>query len=178
MQLKSGEPAPLFECNDIFGKPWNLNAQRGKRTLISFFRYASCPFCNLRISQLIQNLPFFESKRLQIIAFFESPAERMRRQVTKHPFPFSVIADPERQIYQLYGVESSWLGFTAGILNVKKLLQAAGRGFLPGRMEGDVALLPADFLINEGLTIVRSFYARNITEHLPVEEIRSWLSEK
>ena len=52
-----------------------------------------------------------------------------------------------------------------------KALQAMGKGFLPGRMEGSITLVPADFLIGPDGTILLAYYGRDISDHLPVEII-------
>jgi hypothetical protein len=50
-------------------------------------------------------------------------------------------------------VESSWAGFLKGSLRVSSLVSVARTGFLPGKMEGDKATIPADFLIGPDLIV-------------------------
>jgi len=54
MRLQAGQPAPDFLRPDIGGKTIRLGDYRGRYLLLSFYRYASCPFCNLRVHELLQ----------------------------------------------------------------------------------------------------------------------------
>ncbi len=107
MRLKEGEKAINFTVTDLSGKTISLEDFKDKKILLSFYRYASCPLCNLRISQLIQQYNDLKKKGLVIIAFFQSPKESMLQYVGKQNVPFLLIPDPEREIYKLYRIEKS-----------------------------------------------------------------------
>ena len=99
----------------------------------------------------------------------------MQQQMQQHQLGFPVIADPEQALYALYGVEASWLGFLRGAMQVKKYNEAKALGFAGGAMDGNKARLPADFLLDEQLTVARTFYGQRIDEHLPIGELKQWL---
>lgn len=177
MKLQAGQQAIDFHVRDIYSTPITLADYSGKKLMISFYRYASCPLCNLRVHELIQYFPAFNAKGLSMLAFFQSPAEGIRDYVGKQNAPFPIIADPSHEIYQRYGVTSSWLGFGKAIaFKLPRAYQAVfGKGFLPGRMDGDKAMIPADFLITPEQAIHRAFYGSDIGDHLPIKEIQSFL---
>ena len=177
MKLQAGQQAIDFHVRDIHGTPINLANFSGKKLMISFYRYASCPLCNLRVHELIQHFPAFNAKGLAMLAFFQSPAEGIQKYVGKQEAPFPIIADPSHEIYQRYGVTSSWLGFGKAIaFKLPMAYQAVfGKGFLPGRMDGDKAMIPADFLITPEQTIHRAFYGSDIGDHLPIKEIQLFI---
>ncbi|MCK5140845.1 MAG: redoxin domain-containing protein, partial [Candidatus Heimdallarchaeota archaeon] len=75
MRIKEGQKAKDFTVKDIYGNEISLKDYKEKKLLLSFFRYASCPLCNLRVNQLATIFPKLDSKGLQILAFFESPKE-------------------------------------------------------------------------------------------------------
>ena len=52
MRLQAGQAAPDFLRPDIGGKTIRLSDYRGRYLLLSFYRYASCPFCNLRVNNI------------------------------------------------------------------------------------------------------------------------------
>ena len=111
-----------------------------------------------------------------MLAFFESPRESILKHVGKQGVPFPIVADPERGIYELYGVESSWWGYLKGMLKFSRLYDAVIRKrFLPGKTEGKRAIVPADFLIGPNLTIHKAYYGKDIGDHLPIEEIERFL---
>jgi peroxiredoxin len=175
MRIQKGQPAKDFEVKDIFGNQFALSDFKDKKLLLAFFRYASCPLCNLRIHQLIQNYPTFETKGLHLLAFFQSPQESIRRYVGKQDAPFPIIADPDHLVYREYGVEASWAAFIRGSLRLITVTSAARKGFFPGKMEGTKSLIPADFLIGPDLIVEKVYYGKDIADHMPVQEIMDWL---
>src|SRR5689334_15597216 len=107
MKLHTGTPAPAFQTVDLFGNPIDLAGYLGASLLLSFFRNAACAMCNLRMHALIQRHAELRRAGLEIVAVFESPAESMRQYVGKQDAPFPLIADPEAELYALYGLENS-----------------------------------------------------------------------
>jgi thioredoxin-dependent peroxiredoxin len=177
MRLKTGTTAPPFETIDMDGRTIQLADFHGQKLLLAFFRYASCPLCNLRISELIRHQPELQMQGLQILAIFQSPLERLQQYAGRQRPPFSMIPDPDGRLYRLYGVESSWSGFLKGSLRVGALATATARGFLPGPMDGNKARIPADFLISPDLIIQTAYYGNDIGDHLPLPNIRQWLAQ-
>ena len=175
MRIQPGQPAKNFTSEDISGNAITLNDYANRCVMLSFYRYAACPLCNLRVSQLIQHHASFAERNLNLVAVFQSPRESIRRYVGRQDIPFAVIADPERNLYRLYGVESSWPGFIKGSLRLSMVASALMKGFLPGKMEGIKSMVPADFLIGPDLTIQVAYYGSDIGDHLPIEKINEWI---
>ncbi|HDY76031.1 MAG TPA: redoxin domain-containing protein [Candidatus Marinimicrobia bacterium] len=171
-RLKANISAPGFVVNDIFGNEQSPEKYLGKKWMLSFFRYASCPACNMRIQNLLQEYDELKQNGLSILAVFESPKDSIMKYVGKSELPFSVIPDHERKLYKLYGVESSWLGY---IMGGSTVIKALWNGFMPGKMEGVFSMIPADFLINPDGTIYTAYYGKNIGDHLPIRRIWSYL---
>jgi peroxiredoxin len=170
------DPARPFTVHDIFDREISLTDYKGKKLMISFYRYASCPLCNLRVSKLIQLYPDLHKRGLRILAFFQSPRDSIVQYVGRQDAPFPIVSDPERKIYRLYRVESSWGGFARSLTNLSRWHDAINRHkFRPGRMEGDKALIPADFLIGPDLVIKNAFYGKDIGDHLPLADIEAFL---
>jgi len=177
MRLNAGDTAPPFETTAIDGRSIRLDGFRGQKLLLAFFRYASCPLCNLRISELIRHQPALQMKGLHIVAIFQSPPERLPQYAGRQDPPFPLVADPDCRLYRLYGVESSWGGFLKGSLRMGALATATARGFFPGPMDGDKARIPADFLIGPDQIIQTAYYGKDIGDHLPLPAIRQWLGQ-
>lgn len=177
MKLKPGQPAKQFQVEDIHGNPIKLEDYAGKKLLLSFYRYASCPLCNLRVHDLIQRYPTFQAKGLHLLAIFQSPGERIRQYVGKQDAPFPIIADPARELYRRYGVEASWAGFGKALFKLPMVFNAVvKKHFMPGHMEGNIAMIPADFLIGPDLKIQRAFYGKDIGDHMPMRDIEAFIS--
>ena len=176
MRLKAGDSSIDFEILDYKGNVLKLSDYKDKKILLSFYRYASCPLCNLRIHNMIQKYPDYYSKGLEVFAFFESPKESMVESVGKQDPPFRLIPDPDRKIYKLYRVEKSVWKYILGLLNTK-LFRAALLGFKVGKistMENDKTMVPADFLIENGI-IKAAYYGKDISDHISFETIESFL---
>ena len=141
----------------------------------NLFFCASCPLCNLRISQMIQQSDKLKEKGLHIIAFFQSPKASMLEYVGKQDPPFPLIPEPKRVVYKKYGVEKSWFKYILGGMSVK-MLKALKKGYKVENMEGQKNLVPADFLLSN-LVIKRAYYGKSIADHLPLEEIFNFLKE-
>ncbi|WP_366936864.1 redoxin domain-containing protein [uncultured Sulfuricurvum sp.] len=60
-RLEEGKSAPWFKAKSFQGDDINLDAYRGRYVLLSFYRYASCPFCNLRVHESIQKRDCFQT---------------------------------------------------------------------------------------------------------------------
>lgn len=171
MKLSPGDLAPAFTLPDLHGQAVGLEQFRGRKLLLSFYRYASCPFCNLRVHQLSQQAPAWQARGLDLVAVFQSPRDSILEHAGKEARPFAILPDPARGLYRAYGVEGSWGGFLKGSLQVGKLTSALKEGFLPGKMEGDINMVPADFIIGEDGRVLVAYYGKDISDHLPVEVI-------
>ncbi len=176
MRLKAGDSIVDFEIEDFKGNTLKLSDYKDKKVLLSFYRYAACPLCNLRIHNMIQKYPGYHTKGLEVLAFFESPKGSIIESVGKQVPPFRLIPDPARKIYKLYRVEKSVLKYIKGLLNTK-LFKAALLGFKISKiskMENDKTMVPADFLIENGVIKV-AYYGKDISDHLPFETIEDFL---
>ena len=67
MKLTSGQQAPLFSTKDIFGNTIDLAQIQDQKIILSFFRYAECPMCNLQIAKIMQQKEFFFKHNLKLI---------------------------------------------------------------------------------------------------------------
>jgi len=170
-KIKELDKAPEFTLKDINDKEIDLKTYKGKFVLLSFYRYASCPLCNLRVHESIK---MNKSKDdLNFIAVFQSPKEKISHYVGKQKLTFPLIANPEKTLYSLYGVEPSWLGFfKAWIFQWPRIIDSViKKGFLPGSMENGAHQLPADFLIGPKGEILIAYYGTDISEHVSFEAV-------
>lgn len=184
MKLQTGETAPHFEREDIFGERINLRVYEGKPVLLTFLRNGGCALCNLRIHQLIERYPELHEHGLEVLAVFESSVESIKHYVTaRQDVPFPLIADPTASLYDLYGVEVSEEKTQASIARVgtpeiQQMIQdAAALGYELIHEEGsNFQRIPADFLIGPDQRIQRAFYSDLIGDHLSLAEIEKALS--
>jgi peroxiredoxin len=173
MRLTPNEQTPEFRIADIWGESQSSEKYKGKKWMFSFYRYASCPLCNLRVNQLTQKYENWRKKDFYIVGVFESSIESIQQYVGKQDAPFPIIPNPDLSLYHTYHLDSSWVKFMRGGI---PFMKAFAKGFLPGKMEDDKSIIPADFLINDDGTIHTAFYGNHIGDHLPIEKINRFLN--
>jgi len=173
MRLKTGDPAVPFSAETIEGKTISLEQFAGKPLLLLFFRFASCPMCNLRLRDFAQHYPFLHERGLEVVALFHSPARSIRANAGKQDYPFHLVADPKFQVYRRYGVETSWPRFFLSMLLPGFFIdwiRSMRYGFWGG-VDWQMGKMPADFLIGPNGWIVKAHYGRNMGDHLSVKEV-------
>ena len=83
------------------GSSFNFDSLKDRPFMLSFFRFASCPFCNLRMHELVTRFDEL-SKDFTIVAVFDSPLDNLQRHADKHQAPFPILADADNRYYQLF----------------------------------------------------------------------------
>ena len=176
MRLSVGTAAPDFSVTDLYGQTRSLSDYRGRKLHLSFYRYASCPFCNLRVHAMRQKAADWQQQGLDLLAVFQSPVESIQEYAVGKVEEFPVIPDPSRALYKAYGAETSWLAFAKSAGRLKDVAAATAKWFLPGKMEGEVNQVPAEFLIDENGIIRTALYGKDIGDHLDIEVIERFLA--
>lgn len=173
MRKRAGDRAGSFRLTATDGTTFDLSGQADKPYLLSFFRFASCPFCNLRMHQLVTRFGELGGK-LGIVAVFDSPLENLRAHADRHHAPFPVLADPGGVAYGQYGIEHSVAGVLKGMLTrMPTMLYAMfAKGYWPNRIEGSMTTMPADFLVDAGGVIHHAYYGKDEGDHLPFDEVK------
>ncbi len=178
MRINSPALAPDFEVQDIHSQRLRLGALRGKRVMLSFFRDAACPFCNLRVYELSNEYAALQAQGLEVVTFFRSGNEEVQRFVARRPRPFRLVADPQMAVYGPYGIERSMLGMLRAMMRqLPRLMRGLrlGQSRLPA---GDPSLMPADFLIDERGYVRRAYYGRDLGDHLPMTEVHAFAARR
>jgi peroxiredoxin len=174
MKLFAPSAAPALDLVDIYGKTIPIGGS-GRRTLLSFFRDAACPFCNFRIYELTHHHQSLATLGLDIIAVFGSSQGEVLRFVARHPRPFRVAADPVGASHARYGIERSfWRKLKAIVTRVPTLIRGLRIVGLAGLDTNN--LMPADFLIDEHGRIVETYYGSDAGDRIPLERVELFLA--
>lgn len=176
MPIQPGTLAPNFTAMTHEGREIELSRLRGKKLWLAFYRFAACPLCNYRVHQTLERYREFEDAGIQILAVFQSTAERITQYVGGQKPPFPLIADPEMKLYNLYGVKSSWLSGFNPMVYVE-LFKAYRAGFKSGPIDGPATRVPADFLVDPEGLVWRSYYGRSIADHIPFESVSEFATD-
>ena len=147
--------------------------------MLSFFRFASCPFCNLRMHELTTKFKELGGD-FTIVAIFDSPLDNLQQHATRHQPPFPVLADEDNVCYKRYGIEYSLAGVLKGMLGrMPTLLNAMFvKGYIPLVIKGRMTTMPADFLVDENGIIKTAYYGKDEGDHLPFHLVRAFAIEQ
>ena len=158
----------------IDGLEFDLKALQGKRYMLAFFRFASCPFCNLRVHELVKRFDELGGD-FTIVAIFDSPLDNLQRHAEGHQAPFPILADESNRYYRAYAIEHSLAGVLKGmLLRMPTLIKGMAKGYLPTTIKGSITTMPADFLVDEEGTIQFAHYGRDEGDHLPFSQVKAF----
>jgi len=174
MRLSPGTLAPPIRLPAIDGSEFDSSQMRGKPYLLSFFRFATCPFCNLRMHELVSRYEEL-GQHVGVVAIFESPLDHLQQYAGRHHAPFPVLADPDKRYYRLYGIEQSLVGMLKGMLfKMPQMIKGMAKGYLPFPIKGRLTTMPADFLIDREGIIQFAHYGKDEGDHLPFEQVKAF----
>jgi len=175
MYIKN-QKLPDFTGIDMFGKSFSSEELVGKKVYLAFFRTASCPFCNLRMHQLINKYQSWKNPNLIVIAVFSSTPEEIAKYAGKQNPPFTILADPDEILYKKFGVGHSYLGMFLAMFRLKTLFLIMKNGFLEFKAMTEKPILTGDFLIDEKGTFLETYYGQDFGDHLSFEKIEEILN--
>lgn len=174
MQLKSGEKLKRIILPAIDGSVFDTDVIQGKPLLLSFLRFASCPFCNLRVNELVTRFNELADD-FAVVIVFDSPLDNLIKHAEGHNAPFVILADENNEYYQKYAIENSILGVLKGMLfRFPTLLKGMFKGYFPTTIKGNITTMPADFLIDRDGVIQTAYYGRDEGDHLEFSTIKEF----
>lgn len=173
-RVKPGEKIRDFSLPDMSNEMVSLSDFKNRSVLLSFFRDATCPFCNLRLYELTRKHADYRKQGLEVVAIFNSPPETIRHYLGKRNRPFPMLGDMEKEVFRLYGVESSWGILMKGMFNFSRMFSAFSKGFMPST-GAFKPLLPADFLIDPDGTVRATYYSRDAARHLSLAIVEKYI---
>ncbi|MBN3507611.1 peroxiredoxin-like family protein [Mycolicibacterium nivoides] len=141
---------------------------------LQFRRFAGCPICNLHLRSFVARHAEISAAGIREVVFFHSPAAELAEHTSD--LPFATVADPGKEIYREFGVESgaralldprSWPAIIRG-----GLLTVGGRFRAPaGRQAGGRLGLPADFLVAPDGVVVAAKYGSHADDQWSVDDL-------
>ncbi len=101
--LKVGDKAPDFSLKNAFGKEVRLYDEIKKGPVIlTFYRGAWCPFCNLELHALNTSLPAFKKYNASVIAVTPQKPDKSAAQIKKDAYPFEILSDLDSKVIKNY----------------------------------------------------------------------------
>ncbi|WP_200252499.1 peroxiredoxin-like family protein, partial [Lamprobacter modestohalophilus] len=101
--LAVGTQAPDFNLPNAFGERVRLSDLLAEGPVVlTFYRGAWCPYCNLQLRALQQSLPEIEARGAQLVAVTPQLPDKSREQVEDDGYAFEVLSDLDDRVMQAY----------------------------------------------------------------------------
>ena len=176
-KFKNGDLARDFEAPDLSGHRFQMSLLNRSGVWISFYRYSSCPICNNHFDDVISRRAVLAEYGIQFIAVFESHPENFPPKYINSPFrDIIMVPDIKGALYDVYGVEKSWLGFVSPQPFIERA-KAGLKGYTEGKIDGRLDRIPAHFLVLPSGKIFNAYYGRNIADNLKWRDLEPFFEE-
>ena len=103
--LKVGMNAPYFQLSNAFGEEVKLSeCLADGPVVLTFYRGAWCPFCNIELNVLQTNLPYFEKYNASLIAVTPQRPDKSKEQLDKSKYTFEILSDLDGGVMKEYNL--------------------------------------------------------------------------
>lgn len=103
--LGPGDRAPDFDLPSADGRRVRLSDQLEQGPVVlTFYRGAWCPYCNLQLRRLQQALPAFETLGASLLAVSPQLPDGSRAVVDRNALAFAVLSDRNSFVASIYGI--------------------------------------------------------------------------
>jgi peroxiredoxin Q/BCP len=102
--LDIGKPAPAFTLEDQTGSPVSLTDFAGKKVLVYFYPRASTPGCTVQACGLRDSKAELNKLNVEILGISPDTPKKLANFTTKQELNFTLLADPEHEVCEAYGV--------------------------------------------------------------------------
>jgi len=103
--LNVGGKMPSFTLSDANGKSVNSNnlLKQGNLVVV-FYRGAWCPYCNLYLKKLQENLPQIKAQNANLVAISVENPDKSLAVAQKNKVGFTVLSDPNLDTARKFGI--------------------------------------------------------------------------
>jgi thioredoxin-dependent peroxiredoxin len=145
--IEEGKPAPDFELESDSGETVKLSDFRGRSVVLYFYPKDDTPGCTTEACEFRDAYDAFRERGAEILGVSPDDIGSHGKFKTKYELPFTLLADPEHEVAEKYGVwgERSSYGKTSmGITRSTFIIDPDGnvaramRGIKPAGHASDV----------------------------------------
>lgn len=125
-----GKSAPAFSLPDQKGILHTLKEYRGKWVVLYFYPKDDTPGCTVEACQFRDNFPKFKRSKAVVLGVSADSIKKHDKFVKKYDLPFTLLADEEKEVVNLYGVwaKKKFMGREyMGILRTSFLINPEGK---------------------------------------------------
>jgi peroxiredoxin len=171
--LNEGDEIPQINLPNAVGKTINVNSMlKDGPVVISFYRGAWCPYCNLELKALQHALPEIKSLDARLIAISPNTTDNSISSIEKHGLEFEVLTDAGNNIAKEFRL----------VFNLAEELRPIYQQFnfdIPKYNDDESwdIPIPATYVVNTDGKIVHAFVNADYTKRMEPTEIISKLKE-
>lgn len=128
--LKPGDKAPAFSLKNQAGEKVSLKDFKGQKLVIFFYPKDMTPTCTVEACNLRDNYDALQKKGIQVVGVSPDDEKSHIKFIDKHELPYTLLADPEQEMLNKYGVwgEKSMYGRKyMGVLRTTFLINEEGK---------------------------------------------------
>ena len=174
--MNVSEKAPSFQLPALDGQTFDSSTLAGQPYMLAFMRFGACPFCNLRVRELIRYAEQQEQP-LPIVIVYDSQLENMQKFSIRNESPLPILADGDSAIHKLYGVRySQWAVLLSTLANLPTVISSMLKGS-EAEVAGPTNGMPAEFLIDADGVIRDAWYGKGLTDRMPLDRVDQFISE-
>ncbi len=111
MAVEVGQDAPDFELESDSGERVRLSSLRGSPVVLYFYPKDDTPGCTLQACEIRDAWSDFEERGAVVLGVSPDSASSHEQFRSKYDLPFTLLADSEHEVAELYGV---WVEKTYG----------------------------------------------------------------
>ena len=102
--VEEGAPAPDFELTSDEGDTVKLSALRGKPVVLYFYPRDDTPGCTTEACEFRDAYDRFRDQGVEILGVSPDTEASHQKFKTKYELPFTLLADPDHEAAEAYGV--------------------------------------------------------------------------
>jgi len=104
MAVEEGKLAPDFTLQDQDGNDVTLSDFRGKNVVLYFYPKDMTPGCTAQACDFRDNINAFNDADTVVLGVSPDPIEKHQQFIDKHDLPFTLLADVDKEVSELYDV--------------------------------------------------------------------------
>ena len=102
--LREGDPAPDFTLESDSGEEVTLSSLRGRPIVVYFYPKDDTPGCTTEACEFRDAYDVYRERGAEILGVSPDDVASHEKFKSKHQLPFTLLADPEHEVAEKYGV--------------------------------------------------------------------------
>jgi len=128
--IEPGQKAPTFSLKDQFGDRYALKDMQGAWVVLYFYPKDDTPGCTKEACGFRDEIDAFEQADAKVFGISPDDEKSHAKFSEKFALPFPLLADPDKQVCEKYGVwqeKNSFGRKTTGVVRTTYLIDPAGK---------------------------------------------------